>query len=244
MGRDGDAANVTRDQGRLLAEEVANQLPPRNVEAGKKKVKRDVQRFLAAPIENVETGQDGDGVKWISVGKNFLTGVRDEDDWRSADNASALTVFHLERQRDRGKRYTDLGIRGSQTVRLVNRALVSPLTRFNVIRILESRVGRMKAVFLEVAHKLGGKKAIPEWIRRHIPTPKTVFRDGLGAKGSPSIEFGSRSAGIAHFEPKVAIAVRNRMKKISIVLKQTLFGYRQDHNSGRRIKKKFHASND
>lgn len=236
VGRDGDAANVLSDEARLTAVELARFLSPKTKEVGDKNVRRDVKRFLVVPASNIEPSKDGD-VRWIHAGKNFLTGVASSDDFREADNLGAMSIFQLERNNKRGQKYTEVGQHGSQKVRVLNRAIVSPLAQHNVVRILSAHVGRLKASILETAAKLG-QKGIPSWISDHFPSRKRIFNDGLGVVGAPFVEFGSNAVGVGHFKSAATKGVRNRVIKLRKRIEMVLFGYAQDHNSGKRITKK------
>lgn len=237
VGRDGDAANVLKDQAMILASNMANSLPPKSQAKGMTGIRRDVDKFLSAPIENIESGDSG-SVHWIEAGPGFLTGVATEDDWRNADNATAMTVLRLEQHRGKRKKFKNIGVRGKQVARLLQRAVVSPLTRNNVIAILSSHLGRMRASIMWAAHKLG-KHVVPEWINRHFPDPPhSHFVDGLSDKANAFVEFGSSAPGIKKFQGRFERSIRRCEREMRKEITRILFGYAKDHNSGKHVSKK------
>lgn len=242
--KEGDASKLVADEVRFTSMEIARQMSPKSQAIGERSVKRDVGQFIAAHEASDDPRFQGKGdIRWISAGPKFLTGISPDDDWRFADNAGALTLLHVERQRPRGDRYVELGVRGSQSVRRLNRPVVTPLIKFNLQRILSSHIGRLKASWAETAEK-HGQKNIPAWIRRHFPTPKNTTRD-LGGPESPGIEFGSSAPGIGKFKAQISRAVKNREAKLRIRIKQALFGYahdaKQGHQIRRHVKEESHA---
>jgi hypothetical protein len=236
-GRDGDAAMVLKDHAVGLAVESARRLPPKSEAVGQKHIERDVDKFLSAPIENIESGDSG-SVRWIQAGPGFLSGVRDEDDWRNVDNSGAIAVLRVEQQKGIRQKWSMVGQRGKQKVRIIQRAVVTPLVKHNVVRILSSHVGRMKAQFMEAASKLNGSIRVPPWLSRHFPTLHGIFRNGLGNVDHPFVEFGGSAVGLGKFKGKIVSAVRTEEHKMAKELKQILSFYAKDHNSGRRITKK------
>lgn len=235
-GQDGDASKFVADETRLLSMEIARQMSPKTQAVGERNVKRDVGRFLSAKDPSTDPAMEGHGdLRWISVSSKFVTGISPDDDWRQADNGAGLTLLQVERNNPRGDRYVELGVRGSQVVRRLNRPVVTPLVKFNLTRILGSHIGRLKASWAETAEKKG-QKNIPSWIRRHFPTPKNTTRENNSPE-TPSVEFGSSAPGIGKFKPQISNAVRNRKAKLRIRIKQALFGYAQDANHGKTIRR-------
>lgn len=243
-GKDGDASKLVADETRLLSMEIAKQMSPKSQAVGERNVKRDVGRFIASHEDSEDTQFEGSGdIRWISAGPKFLTGISPDDDWRHADNAAGMTLLQVERNNPRGDRYISLGVRGNQSVRRLNRPVVTPLVKFNLQRILASHIGRLKASWAETAEK-HGQKNIPAWIRRHFPTPKNTTRDFANPE-SPAIEFGSSSPGIGKFKSQISRALKNREAKLRIRIKQALFGYAHDSKHGktihRHVKEESHA---
>lgn len=243
VGRDGDAANITKDQARLLAVEIGKNLPPGTKEIGRKKVERDVRNFLTAPLDNITGSRGGDPFVWIHAGPGFLTGARPRDDLRGSGAAEALAALRLEEKQPRGERYTVLGVRGAQQVRIVNRPVVSLAVQASLVDLLGGRIGRLKATLYETAHQLGHKR-IPSWIREHFPTKGRVFKDGLSDRSSPHVEFGSSAPGAGPNKKVFARSVKNRVHKVRAQINNVLFGYARDHNARRRITKKFKPAKD
>lgn len=243
-GKNGDLSKLIADETRLMSMEVAKQMAPKTQAVGERNVKRDIGRFLA-DREDTDPVFEGSGdLKWISAGPKNLTAIKSKDDWRHADNAAGLTLLQVERNNPRGERYINIGVRGKQTIRILNRPVVSPLVKFNLAKILSSHVGRLKASWAETAQKLG-QHNVPAWIRRHIPTPKAVTRDMLNNAEAPAVEFGSSAPGIGKFKPQISIAVKNRKAKLRVRIQQTLFGHIHDANHGKtgrsHVKEESHA---
>lgn len=243
-GHNGDLTELTKDETRLLAVELSNQVGPSALAKGEAKVQKDVNHFLVAPYENLIGGQrDGDGITWISAGPKFLTGVRNVDYFRETANQGMITFLYRQaKEQDRGTKYVSLGKRGAQHVQLINRTVVSRGAREALALELATHVGRQKASFMETAISLG-HKGVPQWVRRHIPSPKAINdQSGLSNAESPSITFGSSSRGISKMGDRVKRAVRNRAAKMKKKLEGILFGYAQDVRSRKHPRKHFHAS--
>jgi hypothetical protein len=238
-GGDGDLSKLTKDETRLLAVEIAGQVGPRTQAVGEKKIKRDVAHFLTTAFENIEgEHRRGDGVTWITAGPHFLTGVRTEDyfgDQVDPDMIRGKTVTseYQSRVHESRPRYVELGTRGSQHVRLLDRMVVSQSGKAAILARLYSHVGRMKASFMATAIALG-HTTCPQWIRRHIPSPKSILdQSQMTHVASPSITFGSTSRGVGNFKPNVKRAVKNRAAKMKVKLRNILFGISNDVHAKR-----------
>lgn len=245
-GRDGDASTVLVDETRRLAIEIANEMPPRSKAAGTKKVEKDVKSFLAVDNGNLDYQhrRSSSDVVWIAAGPNFLTCVNKSDYQVMGAPDDVLRAMRVQQKRGtlRGKKMVSIGQRGVQHVYRIARTLVERFSFDAVLAKLMSKVGQLKASFAETGDKLGEKR-IPQWVKVHFPSSKSVTDlSGLATPEQASITFGSRAPGVSKefVQQKVRHSVEVRKRKMISRLDRILNGYAEDHNAGRRPRKRGH----
>lgn len=253
IGGDGDATKLVRSESRLLAQEISQELGPRTVDKGIRKIKRDVGKHMAAPMIFQDTSKINgtNDIDWLSAGKNFLTGTAKANNLLSADVDTAYAALRADQQskpEGRGLRYGILGKRGRKTVTTIDRLVVSKGVFKALIERLSQRVGRRRATFAETADKLEPDKSkAPAWVKKHFGTQddRTMLNPaGLSNAADPVVEFGSSAPGItdAVSADFIRKAVKVREKKMLKKLDLILSGYAHQANAGKRPTKGFQPS--
>lgn len=243
-GQSGDAAQLVKDQTRLLAIEVGNVIGPQSLAKGVDKIQRDVNSFLFSNKDDNIHGlsRQGEDMTWMYAGPHFLVGASNEDYHGDTWGDASKLLRDAKTAGPRGKTYIEIGERGKQHVMKVNRTVISTVSKNALLQKLYTHIGRMKASILQTAVKLG-PTLTPGWILQHMPSPKAISDlTGLDNAESPSTTFGSTSRGISRMRDKVQRAVRIREKKMAIALKGILSGYSKDFKAGHPPRRRHHAS--
>jgi hypothetical protein len=243
-GQGGDASQVTGDEARRLAMDIANDLLTKNKANAEKKIRRDVGAFLSEPWdENIEEENRGDGTMvWLVAGPRFLYGVAPVDyDLHGAGTEAAMQAFRQERSGGikRSKHMIKLGTRGRQTVYRKDRIIVPKSSFRGVVKNISAHLGRLAASFAQTASNLG-QGEIKQAISKHFPSPKNIHQDRLSDSASPSITFGSRSPGVTKpfVQQVVSRRVQIRKAKIRARIKLILRGYASDARRGQRPRRR------
>ena len=224
---DGQCKDMLKTEAGLLAWEISEQLGPRTLPEGKAKVEKDVSKVFFPIDENVpyftgsKMGKQED-LQWLfayggkPAGKeaSFLVGAAPED--IITDRATDLRDIFYRANRDRGPAWQDLGERiptevgktrrykswrGRQHAIKINRVVVSRAAYDRLVRIVQAKLGELRASFARTAEAFNARKRIPVWVTDKIGETtwngKSIFNDaGLNHPTEPFIEFGSRAKGV------------------------------------------------
>lgn len=228
-GKPGDAREVVADESRRLAEQIARFMPPQTRAIGEKSVEREVKSlFSAADPEMIDTIGSMFGIKNVEAHiTSRQTGEPLRIQWDEIDPEGArMKERHYQ---ERGKsRLLRIKERKPDGKSWKARVVVPHKARADYVKEMQSRVGRLKASFAEVARQLGTTR-IGGWIARHIPTPKSIFNGaGLANLSKPSVTFGSTARGVSRFTDFIRSAMRARSSAISRRIKLITSGYAKD----------------
>lgn len=244
-GQDGDIHRILKTESGQLAWDISQALGPGSKDEGDTKAMRDVKGFLTTlpAYSNLDEEQQyshyGD-FTWLQAGPAFLVGINDEDNQPTASGEDALIYLRAgQKQGSRGKAYIDLGTRGRQHIKRLNRTRVSSSAFRYVARSIQDKVGTLRASFAFAAAQLIPGKRIPAWISRHFATKangRAIFNDaGLNGE-NPFLEFGSSAPGVesnSKITEAIAGQIEKRKRILQAKIKKVLRGYAYDWNTGR-----------
>lgn len=249
IGDGADVSNITRDEARLLAIEIAGRVGPRDRAKKVRSIPGEIKTvFVPAPADKKYSSAFGRGDKmvWLNAGPDFLTGIDNENYRPDMNDIVWMERTFVKLKGKMGNKYKVVGEHGKQHVQKINRIMVKRGVFAKFVLFMISHLGRMKASWYATAKKLDPALVAPGWIARHIPNnPKAVTQlEGLSNHESPSVTFGSSALGIATQTKNVGAAVRIRKAKVAARLNLVLSGYAQDVKRGmkpRRHAKDYHA---
>ena len=236
----GSMAQVVSIEAGQLAWEIGEQIGPKTVKAGVAGIARDARQILndTPRPSNLSHEQQFVNSKygaftWLQSGPAWLLGIRDQDDLREQSAAAVLNTYLDLRGIPFEKTYEELGSRGRQHVRRLNRKLVSPSSFAGAVKTLSQKIGQAKASFAITAAELIPFKRIPAWVRKQFPAvasnQKSIFNPaGLNHPTQPWIEFGSRAPGVEHnpfMRQKIQNAVTKRFHDLEAKVRKVLNGH-------------------
>ena len=227
---DGECKNMLKTEAGLLAWEISEQLGPRTLPEGKAKVEKDVSKVFFPMNDHVpfftgrKTGTRSD-FQWLFAygggdGKpSFLVGA-DSADIIGDRTTDLREILYDKSKQNRGSKWRDLGEfshespdskgrprrhfkrwRGAQHALKINRVVVSTAAYQRLIRMVQAKLGELRASFARTAEAFNTRKRIPAWVTAKIGETtwngKSIFNDaGLNHPTEPFIEFGSRAKGV------------------------------------------------
>ena len=248
---DGQCKDMLKTEAGLLAWEISEQLGPRTLPEGKAKVEKDVSKVFFPINENIpfftgnKTGHQSD-FQWLFAygggdGKpSFLVGA-DSADIEGNRAADLREILYDPAKQNRGSKWQDLGVyshstpdktgqmrphfkrwRGAQHALKINRVVVSTAAYQRLIRMVQSKLGELRASFARTAESLNARKRIPKWVSDKIGETtwngKSIFNDaGLNHPTEPFIEFGSRAKGVES-NPIIAERIHAAFKRRSFIV--------------------------
>jgi len=245
-GQNGDMALVARSEAAQINWGIAVALGPKTKEKGERAMERDVKReFAPGPAQAFEQSKRKSvygetNITWLYAGPSFLVGVRDEDVQPGLSESGMRAKMKTARTASfpRGKAWPQIGMRGKQHVKRLNRTVISRDRFAALLAKMYGRLGLLKARFAHNASELG-KKTIPKWLRDHFGT---VGNDGTSIlRTSPAgdsfyLEFGARGPGLVS-NPRIQKAIHRviseRKHKLRDKMEKILQGYTYDYNTGR-----------
>jgi hypothetical protein len=239
QGQSGDLNQLLRNETKQLAMEIGRAPNARQKARAEKSIKRDIGSvFLARPAQTLPQEKQGGGdMVWLEAGPNFLIGasplsvLSDEN----IGNAEKSIYYKLLGKFPQAK-YTELGKRGVQHVKRINRVVVGRGVIARLFESIKAKVGKGAASFAETASALGESK-IPSAVRKHFPTNKNITQlGGLSNVDNPSVTFGSRAKGVGKMAGRVNRAVKVRGKKMAYRLRLIISGYSADNKSRHSIR--------
>lgn len=239
-GGQSDASVLIREEAGKLAMQCAITVAaPKSLSRARKNIDADVQTLLRPYRRNITKSHRGKGdLLWSVVGPKFLYGIPPGRDWTDSDsNVPALykRLRNAGRIGQLGNQIIEIGKRKNQTVYKVNRFVVSRQAFNSLKKSLQNRLGRQKAAWAQSA-KACGRTDIPEWINKHIPTPKSHIDLSSLRSESPSIQFSNRSIGVQKTRDAVSKAVEIRAAHIEARMRLIIRGYAKDVKQRRPIR--------
>lgn len=229
MGESGDAAQLVKQTTRLLSKDIADSMPPKNLQRLKKSIAGDVSKvFAQIPAKPFPSAQRGHGdTVWLYPTTNVIVGVSRKNYRPEQTNVDTLQRMMYPRPEAISK-YSDVGMHGKQHVQIINRIAIKREAYKRLVKYLQDRGGRMKASFYKTFLALDGK-GIPAWIAKNIPTSRGVLdKSQLSNAESPNITFGSSAPGLNLQDAKIKGAVRKRTEAMYKRLDLILSGYAHD----------------
>lgn len=244
-----DAVEFVKDETARLAEECAQQLSLRGSK-DRGGLNRDIRSVFAPLPKNAFTDPskiNGDGMKWIAAGPNYLTGVKPLR-YHVEDSVEDMErLFYRSKGLLPADRTSEIGIHGHshlwnfrkrqaygrQHVYELQRLVVKRKTYDAFKKKLKLRFGRLEASFAVTAKILrGGTAKVKAYIARHLAgsesLPNITELEGLSKVGAPSITFGSFAPGVTGFEGHIDDAVAVRTTKMEMRYELILSGYAKE----------------
>jgi hypothetical protein len=194
---------VVTEQAGLLMADLGRNLPPRDPEATKTKIEEGVTKRFA--ILNTSTadntfvsgggGKSGHGdVLWIGSTSNSLFGVAKEADKMDATPEDLRKLYYATTSSGKQR----AGQRGKQRVYISQRVTTKESTRTKLIKIIQDRVGLLRASFCVGFSEVGAKQRLPAFVAKHIASGKAKgsFINGLGLPGKSEFTIISNADGV------------------------------------------------
>lgn len=255
-GQDGDLHTLIRTEAGQWAWEISEQLGPRTRSGANAAIDKDVRRQLTViprysnltPEQQFSRYSD---FTWLAAGPNFLLGINDEDNQKSASADQALQFYRAgQKSGSRGNAFVELGTRNAkngkhQHLLRLNRVRVST-AGYNAVRnYIKASVGQLKASFARTAGDLVPSKRIPAWVKAQfnavVTNGKSILdKSALRHPTAPSITFGSRAKGVQS-NPVVVNAIASATEKRKYILvdklKKVISGYVYDWETGKTFRK-------
>lgn len=244
--QDGDLHRLLKTEAGQLAWDISEALGPSSADSAVAKAERDMKQFLTTrpAYSNLDEGQQYSSYAdftWLQAGPQFLDGINDEDNQPGASAEDAKVFLRTgQKTGSRGNHYVELGRRGKQRIRRINRTRISKSAFKSVLGEIKNKIGTLRASFAFTASQLIPQKRIPNWIAKHFPSHasgRAIFNDaGLSSPDAPYIEFGSTAAGVEN-NPVIVEAIRGKVERRKHILadkiKKVFAGYAYDWNTGR-----------
>lgn len=231
-GQPGDAANIVEQECRLLMKEIIGFTPPKNAKQGKDAIRRDITRTMrpfqplelfdrrpdmAQRLENMKKNRDVKGVR------DFL--AEQQNQWARWRVEPFSPRLHRMNRGSRGR------------VQSTKRVFVLEQHEWEqYVAMMEKRAGRFKASWADAYTAHLGKVA--PWIERHLPSPKSIYFNGLSTRNLPHITFGSSAKDAKQLQHIIKTALWERRQKMERRIKLILSGYAKDVAAGMRPKRK------
>jgi hypothetical protein len=211
---------VTLRQAGLMKRELTETMPPSNKDRAEKAIARDaIGVFATFPKYTFPEDKRGGnkGIVWINADPNKgLTGATQED-YYSADSVEAMDRIYRERRGVKAQKYSHLGMRGKQNVRIINRVMARKAIWQSWMKRQLSKLGKLKASFA-VDWDLYGPKGHrpPKWVMQHVESGEAKGRSVFQPGNSPSFTIISNAKGCESIGAKSAAvqAIINRIAKM------------------------------
>jgi len=195
---------VVTEQVGLLMADLGKNLPPRDPEKTKDSIAKGVnKKFSILSTSTVDNtfvlgggGKAGHGdVLWIGASSQGLFGVAKESDMTKASAEDLRKLFYTLT----GGAKQRVGQRGKQRIYVSQKITTKESTRNKLIKIIQDRVGLLRASFCVGFSEVGGKQRIPAWVMKHIASGKAKgsFVNGLGLPGKAEFTIISNASGVS-----------------------------------------------
>jgi len=243
IGQGQDASNIVRDEARLLLRSLIKYTPPKSLAQGRNAIAGDLMGSNALASKGIFFKiQD-----WmpISESKNMVTLFAKKDgaygvvrhNYRPGASQHELKQWHVQyRSKKTGRTFRS---KPEQSGRMfvLGRLAAKKASVNRYVLSVQRRVGRAKAAWAHSFKALGGK--VPNWINRHLPTPKAIFINELNKPGFPFVILGSSAPGVRGLKHIINSAVRVRGEAIARKIKLVVSGYNKDFARQMRVSNKY-----
>lgn len=191
--------DVVSQQAGLLMLDLARNLPPKDPEKTKATIQKAVQdRFsiLTAPGTDFSVGSGGKegrgDIHWIGSSPSLLFGIaKDVDMTKATPEDLRKLYYHTTKS---GK--ISLGHRGKQRVKVSQKITTREATRAKLVKIIQDRVGLLRASFCKGLSAVQAKGKPPAWVAKQIDKAKGDFINGLNQPGKAEFSIISNAAGV------------------------------------------------
>lgn len=212
-------ACVKRQAG-LLVRTLINITPPSNPNKTKERIAEKVggtfntaKREYAAP----EGGKQGHGqIRWYAWNSTSLYGVAKDVDFRSKSVDDLEAYWNLKKKISSKGGLIIAGKRGNQTIKLRRKILADANRVKELIKRIQTHVGRLKAAWGVSWMQLGRPGGnLPKYVADKIDGARSTrhgwYIDGLGIKDSPTFTIANRAAGVANLQKKSGELLRRAL---------------------------------
>lgn len=195
--------DVVTEQAGLLMVDLGRNLPPRDPDKSKANIEASVNRKFSiintSTVDNTFTqgsgGKEGHGdVLWISANSQALYGVAKEKDMTQASPEDLRKLFYTLTKSGKQR----AGQRGKQRIFISQRITTKLSTLKNLVKIIQDRVGLLRASFCVGLGEVNAKQRPPHFVMKHVAdgTAKGSFINGLGLSGKAEFTLISNAAGV------------------------------------------------
>lgn len=208
---------VVKYQAGLFKQEVVNSLPPRNRKKSSEQAVKDTKKVFFAGKEGTQLHPffgpkaEGNGIRWLYAGDKYLVGAY-PDDWKPG-----MSVVEMQREMSayrnglfRGAGWHKLKKRGNQYVYRINRTIIRRGELEKLRKQITANFGKLKASFAVDWEKFQIARALPAWIRKHLPEAKGRTLD-MAFGSRPFVELISNAHGVT--KPQAIKAIQAATKK-------------------------------
>jgi len=183
------SSKVIKVEANRLAQTLINFTPPAKRQNSEKKIEGDVKKKFELLGKGDESGmlqkytrdmrssgganKRGSGdVRWLLWNSHMLLGISQHYDLRDVNVDGLKAVYYQTKVTKSGR--INVGNRGKQAVRLIQRYLTKRATVNALIRKFKSHVGRLKAGWVVGWQKTGSGTGmlsggrVPDWVMQHV----------------------------------------------------------------------------
>ena len=244
----GDLQQLLRIETGQMAARIGDSLGPKNKKSYRSMIKSEVRPHLTSvPMDtNIDDKHSRNskksGFTWLIAGPEYLVGINDEDNLVGIDGESALKLLRAsQKNKSRGDDYVNIGSRGSQDVKRLNRIRISRQSYNYILSTIEQRFGKLRACFYRVALEYIPNKRVPAFVKKKVPamisSGKSTLNESLvGGADQSFIEFGVTAPGVGGSNAKITAKISGAVDRSSKVLiekvRKILNGYSYDWKTG------------
>jgi hypothetical protein len=194
---------VVTEQAGLLMSDLGRNLPPRDPEKTKDSIEKGVNKKFSilgtSTVDNTFVlgggGKAGHGdVLWIGSTSQALFGIAKDADMTKASPEDLRKLYYSLT----GSAKQRMGQRGKQKIYISQKVTTKEATRAKLIKLIQDRVGLLRASFCVGYSEVGGKQRIPAWVMKHVTSGKAKgsFINGLGIPYKAEFTLVSNAAGV------------------------------------------------
>jgi hypothetical protein len=223
---------VLLSNGRLLAKDISDAEPPKNLSRAKDRANKQIARaFYKQPPNRFpnDSKQQGSGdVAWLYAGgkgiTNYVVGI-DRD--KLKEKTSLKEVLDVLKSKQRGAKWESRTNERGTHVKIVKKPMITR-TMFNTAaKHVQNRFGRLKASFAKAAAECGCGFDVPDFVQKHVRNAKGRGAVQLGESNAvKSLIFISSADGVQSEASWKAIrgGIHGRANKMAKDLKNILSG--------------------
>ena len=210
----------------MLAHKLVEVTPPRG---GQDKIKKDVRKNLGSVFSYQWGSGDGvlygqkrgsKGITWRQASPKRIEGW--PENMALGNQSKTQMARRIRDEKGKlGKKWNKVGQRGKQGVYIASRYLIAKHDYDSFAKIMESRIGRMKAGWLQGVDLLkGALGSVPQWVKRHRNRPGSAEKN-VGAD-KKTITFRNWAPGIARpaIVPLFKAAARKVMYDLELEIRK------------------------